>query len=235
MQLTPLFRASNFGRHYLEVYASQVLGLRFEQSESMLRGLIAEDIVRNGEDEVKAKYKIIPAKLEGTGFKRWAEYDAAHNIDRSAGNVVAKDTWDDACAAAACLVRGMDKIGFDPKAASYQEQFVLRLGEPKELFGRDSNSVSCTTDFIHNGVCIDTKVMSNPLEVNGSFEETYAWQLSIQKEASKSKEAFILAAIKVNGRWMCQKFAPALSSQYLLKLRADSLSSGMKETAALND
>jgi len=203
-----LFRASSFGRHACDIYSGQVLGHRLDQTDNMLRGLLAEQMLRTSHEELMADYKIIPSVLAGTGYKRWAEYDAAHGIDRETDKLVPADVWSEAIAASDCLAKAMHNLGYDPNQAEYQGQYTLELTDLGLVAGKRTDGITCTTDFVWRDMVIDTKVLSKPLDAD--YIETYKWQLSVQKLATQREKAGLLCAVQYGDKWVAHFVQPQL-------------------------
>jgi hypothetical protein len=230
-----IFRASSFGRSAADIYAGQVMGHRLEQSDSMLRGLIAERLLRDTQEKVALDYKSIPAKLEGTGHKRWAEYDKANGIDRSNDKLVSVDVWNEAIAAAACLKKAMASMNLDPHNAEYQGEYTLQLLDSgREVAGLKTNGVTCTTDFVwrDKNTVIDTKVMSRPLD--GEYLDTYSWQLSVQRHATQCSEAYLLVAVQFGDKWLAQLVKPPMKTLGDIQARSVQLANEIASIHALN-
>jgi hypothetical protein len=215
-----LFRASNFGRPPADVFASQVLGHKFEQTDSMLRGLLAERMLRDSIETVAKDYKIIPAVLAGTGHKRWADYDEANGINRKTDKLVGQDVWDEAIAASKCLRNAMAKLNLDPMQAEYQGEYVYTMeGKTKEdVNGLASHAITCTTDFVFPDCVVDTKVMSKP--IGAEYADIYNWQMTIQSLATQRDKAYLLVAVQYGDKWIAQLVHPKIYTMKDVENRA---------------
>lgn len=229
-----LFRASNFGRPPSDVYASQVMGHKFEQTDSMLRGLLAERFLRHGINDVAAEYKIIPSVLAGTGFKRWADYDEANGIDRRNDKLVGQNVWNEAIAASKCLRKAMGKLNLDPMQAEYQGEYVYVMENKikEDVGGFATHGITCTTDFVFQDCVVDTKVMSKPIGVE--YMDIYNWQMTIQSLATKKEKAYLLVAIEYGDKWVSQLVHPKIYTMKDVENRAYELTEEILGMISLN-
>lgn len=233
--MASLFRASSFGRPAADIYASQILGHRIEQTDSMIRGLLAEQLLREPEDQLIAKYKVLPPVLEGTGFKRWAEYDKHHGIDRKNDKLVTSQTWSEAVRASHCLRHALGAMNLDPMEAEYQGSYDLQLFPNKPLvYNLTCHNVTCTTDFVwkERSIVIDTKVMSKPID--SDYADAYAWQLAIQKQATQCMDAHLLVAVQYGDKFVAQLVKPLLYTLGDIQARSVSLANEIQSIHSLN-
>lgn len=196
MSKKPFFRASGFGYPPTSVYSSQRLGHWKKDSDSFKRGRFAEDVVSDGEEETRKRWKIIPSVLEGTGFTRWKDYNEHHGLKDDDKFQISDSVAKEAIQAADVLKKGMRAFGFNFNKCTKQDKISLRTGFSTEIemFKEyDMESISGTTDFQDDNYVIDTKVFSS--FPSNEYREKYKWQLSVYHHAT-GKMPVLMYAVK---------------------------------------